>query len=245
MTKLVISVRGAEEAGVALAAGADLIDVKEPRKGPLGRAERATIEQVIRRVDGRVPVSAALGELIDWPIRSDREQHARCDPLPGGLTWAKFGMAGCANAGDWEGRWQGALRQLPAGVNPVAVIYADDRAAGAPRPRDILETGVRFGCRAVLVDTFDKSGGGLLDHWSPGDVRGLIEQGRRAAVLVVLAGSLDLRSIRTLLPLRPDYFAVRGAACDGDRAAAISAARVRALAKLVGSSHAHKTAVRN
>ena len=36
MTRLLVSVRSAEEAEIALAGGADVIDVKEPRRGALG-----------------------------------------------------------------------------------------------------------------------------------------------------------------------------------------------------------------
>src|SRR3712207_4897772 len=61
--QLLVSVRSAEEAEAALAGGADLIDVKEPRGGSLGRAEDWVLAGVLRRVSGRRPVSAAMGGL--------------------------------------------------------------------------------------------------------------------------------------------------------------------------------------
>jgi len=64
--KLLVSVRDAAEARAALVGGADLIDVKEPSRGSLGRAEADTIAAVAHAVGGRTPVSAALGELRDW-----------------------------------------------------------------------------------------------------------------------------------------------------------------------------------
>ncbi len=70
MTQLLVSVRSAAEAEAALAGGAHVIDVKEPSRGSLGRADDATIDEVVRVVAGRRPVSAALGELHDfgeWP----------------------------------------------------------------------------------------------------------------------------------------------------------------------------------
>src|SRR5262245_44632800 len=81
---LLVSVRSAEEAEAALAGSADLIDVKEPSRGSLGRADEATIAAVMRAVGGRRPVSAALGELRDDP--------SPCS-IPG-LTYVKWGLAG-------------------------------------------------------------------------------------------------------------------------------------------------------
>ena len=66
MPGLLVSVRSADEARAALAGGADVIDIKEPGRGPLGRADEATWRAVRAEVAGRVPVSAALGELAAW-----------------------------------------------------------------------------------------------------------------------------------------------------------------------------------
>src|SRR5215469_12623731 len=92
MTRLLVSVRSAAEAEAALRGGAALIDVKEPAHGPLGRASDEVIEEVVRVVAGRLPVSAALGELID----------NFADVLPsciGSLAYLKWGLSRSA---DWE-----------------------------------------------------------------------------------------------------------------------------------------------
>src|SRR5262249_26387315 len=62
---LLVRVRSGTEGEAARHGGADLIDVKEPRRGPLGRAEREVIADVVRCVAGQRPVSAALGELAE------------------------------------------------------------------------------------------------------------------------------------------------------------------------------------
>ena len=51
--QLLVSVRDATEAAAALHGGAGLIDVKEPARGPLGRADAATIAAVVQTVAGR------------------------------------------------------------------------------------------------------------------------------------------------------------------------------------------------
>ena len=60
MTQLLVSVRSAAEAESAAAGGAGLIDVKEPSRGAMGKADDRTIADVVRAVAGRRPVSAAF-----------------------------------------------------------------------------------------------------------------------------------------------------------------------------------------
>ena len=50
-----------------------------------------------------------------------------------------------------------------------------------------------------------------------------------------LAGSLGPAEIERLLPLAPDWFAVRGAACEGGRGGRVTEPRVRALVELMGA----------
>jgi len=94
MTQLLVSVRNAAEVELALAGGASLIDVKEPRHGSLGRAEDATLAEVVRAVGGRRPVSAALGELLDG-------SRALPSVLPE-LGYVKWGLSGSASFPVWE-----------------------------------------------------------------------------------------------------------------------------------------------
>src|SRR5947199_258894 len=115
----------AAEAAVALQAGVDLLDVKEPARGPLGKADERVIEEVVRCAVGRVPVSAALGELRDVSKPREASDTSR---LPPGITYGKLGLAGCGCWPDWPKRWAAALERLPGGVTPVAVAYADWRS---------------------------------------------------------------------------------------------------------------------
>ena len=101
MTGLLVSVRNAAEAEIALSAGVDLIDVKEPSRGSLGAADPAVWPDVCEVVGGRVPVSIALGELRD-------REHAEDAPpgLPSsGVAYAKLGLAGGSSQHDWMRRW--------------------------------------------------------------------------------------------------------------------------------------------
>src|SRR5258708_20746520 len=77
MIELLVSVRSAAEAEAALAGGAGLIDVKEPLRGPLGRADNAIVRSVIAPGARTPPVSAALGELRAPPPPCTRRRVER------------------------------------------------------------------------------------------------------------------------------------------------------------------------
>jgi len=210
MTRLLVSVRDVDEARVALEAGVDLIDLKEPRRGPLGPVTTNVVQAAVELVAGRLPISAALGELTDWNPRA-------AAPLPHGLAFAKLGLAGCALLDDWPQRWEAALAQLPTRVAAVAVVYADQRAAHAPHPMEILDHGVRLGCRAVLVDTFSKTGPGLIDCWPPAKIERFVARVQQAGLWAVLAGSIRLPQLPQVLAANPDWIAIRGAVCRPSR----------------------------
>jgi uncharacterized protein (UPF0264 family) len=228
MTQLLVSVRSAAEAETALRGGAALIDVKEPNHGSLGRARAEVIAEIARVAAGRRPVSAALGELTDAP-------DVPREPL---LSYVKWGLAGSPRG--WQQLLHHALRrlseQLP-NCRAVAVAYADWRRAHAPTPEEVCSFAIENATGAFLIDTWEKDGSTLLDWLPVREVEHLQLRCRAAGVLIALAGSLGPDEIRTLRPLRPDWFAVRGAACLGRRREAVlDEGKVRHLAALADPS---------
>jgi uncharacterized protein (UPF0264 family) len=229
-SQLLVSVRSAAEAETAIAGGADLIDVKEPIRGSLGRADPCVLADVLRKVAGRRPVSAALGEL------SERQDN---DPSPltlAALAFVKWGLAGCYPDIDWRRQLTNFAAEMPQAAHgplAVTVAYADSRLAQAPPLADVVD----FACArpgVLLIDTWNKTPGrGLLDWLSLLDLATLRRRCRIHGVRLALAGSLGLSEIEQLLDLQPDWFAVRGAACQDGRNSAVSVAQVRRLAQLV------------
>jgi uncharacterized protein (UPF0264 family) len=91
-----------------------------------------------------------------------------------------------------------------------------------------------------LVDTFYKSGGGLLDRWALADLASYVDLARQSRVKIVLAGSLNLDTVVQVLPLGPDYVAVRGAVCGFHRTGAIVADRIRAIQDVMLRANAQR-----
>jgi len=132
VARLLVSVRSVAEARSALAGGAEVIDVKEPSRGPLGRADVAVWQAIRRVVPPEVSLSVALGELPEWmgrPLPS-------CDAFSG-VSYRKLGLAGTGP--EWARTWEDLRERWRAGPSWVAVAYADWRTATAPAPDQVLD----------------------------------------------------------------------------------------------------------
>jgi (5-formylfuran-3-yl)methyl phosphate synthase len=236
---LLVSVRNVTEAQTALSAGADVIDVKEPNRGPLGAADVEEIAAIVGAVQSRVPVTAAFGELLEPP---DTAKHGVMDSdVRTGISLFKIGLAGCGLVNDWQARWANVISSWGhesriSHARPVAVAYADWQAADAPKPQEVLNAGIELGCPALLVDTWNKSFGGLFEHWPATSLHDFVRRVQHQGMVVVLAGSLTGDQIREAASLGPDLIAVRGAACEISRNGEVSFDRVRALKQLLPSS---------
>lgn len=225
-----MSVRDADEAVVACQAGANIIDVKEPNRGSLGRADWSTIANVMRRVrelGSSLPVSVALGELSEIDAADCTNLHSRL----AGVSFAKMGMANVT--ADWRTRWDRVMSTLPGEVGRVAVAYADWEQANSPDPLDVIRFASKRQCKIVLVDTFSKVGGSLFQRLSKDQVKQLVRAVNDHGMQSAMAGSLDSDAIETLLPMHPNIIAVRGAVCDGQRTGTIDAEKVHGISRLV------------
>jgi len=215
---LLVSVRSAQEALAALEGGADLIDVKEPSRGPLGRADEAVIAEVIGVAAAQRPVSAAMGELTDEGAMQFADMA---------LSARKWGLAGCLDE-----PWQELLLELREATRALVVpcAYADAERARAPSVADVARFVSDNGFPFLLVDTWGKDGADLLTWLSAADLRKLVDDLHGRGVAVALAGSLTRRHALILKRIAPDWVGVRAAACAGEqRMGMIDAEKVRVL----------------
>ena len=198
--RLLVSVVDADEARVAAAAGADIVDVKNPGVGSLGAPSPAVIEGVRAAVPTALPVSAAIGDMPDLPGTA---ALAALGAARSGAAFVKVGLWGVSTEPEAVALVR-AVREGVAGVRGVVVVagaYADARrVAHAPVAPELLPRVARAaGVGVCLLDTAVKDGRGLLD-WLSAD------------------------------ELTSDIAGVRSAACDdGRRSGPLEAARVRAL----------------
>lgn len=228
MARLLVSVRSAAEACTALAGGAAIIDVKEPDRGPLGRADPAVWRAVREATPRDVPVSVALGELHEWADVTDPLSLVPMTAF-GGISYCKLGLARARPS--WVDDWARLRRAWQGGAAWVAVAYADWEGAESPSPDAVLAVAVSIPeCAGLLIDTYDKTSRlTTAGPWSS-----VIGRAHEHGRFVALAGGLSCAAIEAFAGLGADTFAVRGAACrDGDRRAEVDANRVAQLARLV------------
>jgi hypothetical protein len=217
---LLVSVRDAAEATAALAGGATIVDVKEPAHGPLGAADPQAIAGVAAIVGTRVPWTMACGELRAGAagiVAHLERVQALLQAAPSAVPPAavKVGLAGLAG-GDWQAAVRGLWAALPAGPERVAVAYADWPVAAAPAPEDVIPLAASLGSSILLLDTFDKSGGGVLE-WCPARrLADLMDAARSAGLRVAVAGRITMAEIPTISALGPEVVALRSAVCSND-----------------------------
>ena len=97
----------------------------------------------------------------------------------------------------------------------MAVAYGDWQRAHAPSPAEVCAFAQEQPGSAFLLDTWCKDGTTLLDWLSVPEIADLCHRCRASGIPVALAGSLGLAHVPVLLPMQPDWFAVRGAVCRG------------------------------
>ncbi len=238
--RLLVSVVSAEEARRALAGGADIIDVKDPREGALGAPSLRVLSEVVRVVDGAVPVSVALGDLPNLPHTA--ALAARGAALTG-AAYVKVGLRGARELDEAVALMSAVADAVGPGAEAIAAAYADAQALASPAfaPAQLPALVKRTGISGALVDTFVKDGRGLYAWLSESEVSELIAGTRAAGGSFGVAGQLARGQLRRV---EADVVGVRSAVCRAgirtgelDRELVSAAAReLHAAAGVINSS---------
>jgi len=233
--RLLVSVRSEDEVAAALDGGADIIDAKEPSHGSIGAVSPNVLGRIIERVPAEYPVSIALGDVAN-PPQVELAISALDLPRRIGPIYLKVGFAAVTSpyaiAGLLRTAVQAAARHS-ACPHIIAVAYADYSLAQTVEAESIMAAALDAGCAGILLDTFRKIGGNLL-NWYPTDALARwIGDGRESGLLTAIAGGLGTREVAGVSALEPDVLGVRGAACDGGRTGAVNSARVAQLRALL------------
>ena len=210
MTGLLASVTSPDEAVLALEAGADILDCKDPTRGALGALGVPVIRDIVGRVRGRVPVSATVGDL---PTDAAALLPAVRRIGATGVDFVKLGFLRSTGISDVIA----ALAPLTPSHSLIAVLFADHSPDW-----EVIPDLAAAGFAGIMLDTAAKGGDTLLDLLSTDALRDFVHQSRRHGLLCGLAGSLRLSQIETLLPLQPDYLGFRGALCEQGRTSRLS-----------------------
>jgi len=232
VTLFLASVNGPDEAEVALANGADIIDLKDAGNGALGALPPDVVCAAAKAVAGRRLTSAVTGDL---PAEPDAVLAAAAAMAETGVGYIKVGLF----PGPGREACIQALAALARKIKIVGVMFADRGADTA-----LLPLMAASGFSGAMLDTAAKGSGRLLDHMGIASLRDFVAAARSHDLMTGLAGSLETPDIPRLLVLEPDVLGFRGALCaHRDRAAGIDAhavGLVRALIPLDPRSPLHQ-----
>ncbi len=198
------SVTNADEAEIALAGGADIIDCKDPASGALGALSAQTVREIVERVRARLPVSATVGDL---PSDPDVLTEAVAAMGATGVDVVKIGFFGesdpCA-AISALGAAKSGSAQL------VAVLMADRNPDFGLLP--ILADA---GFAGVMLDTADKAAGRLTSVLSVGRLTEFVRTAHDHNLFAGLAGSLRGKRHRDARGPTPGYARISRSALFG------------------------------
>jgi hypothetical protein len=219
--RLLVSPMNMEEAHAALAGGADILDVKNPKEGSLGANFPWVIRSVADLAGGRVPVSATIGDL---EFKPGTASLAALGAASSGADYVKAGLLGvktCDQAEEMLKAIVRAVKDLDPKKKVVASGYSDYLRVGSISPMLLPAAASEAGADVVMVDTAIKDGKPTFDFMGEKDLADFIELGHSNDLEVALAGSIGFPHLETLLRLQPDIIGVRGIVCGGDRRSAV------------------------
>ncbi len=222
MTLFLASVRDADEAEIAVADGADIIDLKDPSQGALGALSPEAVETVVRSVAGRRPVSAVTGDL---PMQPEIVVAAAARMAHAGVDYVKVGLF----PGPGREDCIRTLSGVAGDTKLVGVMFADAEADSG-----LVPLMAECGFAGVMVDTARKGLGSLLDHMDLAALEDFVVCARANGLMAGLAGSLEAPDIPRLLLLDPDFLGFRRALCaEHDRGGSIDPAATRLIRELI------------
>lgn len=217
--RLLVSVRDADEALAAAAAGADLVDAKDPDRGALGALPVTTVRALVDRIAGRAVTSAVAGEPTDATALA---------PCVAAMAATGVNYVKVAVQGDFPDT---ALAEAAAAApgRLIAVLFAEHEPAPA-----LVARVAAAGFVGAMIDTATKDGRRLPDLLPIPVLTAFTRACRRHDLVSGLAGSLALADIESLAPVGPHYLGFRGGLChDSDRTKGLDPARVAEAVRIL------------
>ena len=202
-----------KEALEAIAGGADIVDVKNPKEGALGANYPWVIKQIKEVTPKNIEVSCTLGEVGNFP---GSVSLAALGAASLGVDYIKVGLYGIKSPEEAVFLLQNVSRSAKE-CNPkikIAVAgYADAEKIGAINPLLIPEIAHTAKVNVAMIDTSVKDGKNLFDYLSPRELKKFVDSSHSFGLETALAGSLRKQDLTVVYGLGADIAGLRGAAC--------------------------------
>ncbi len=226
MTGMLASVTNLDETRLVMAAGVDIIDLKNPRAGALGALDLSIIKEIVTCVNGVIPLSATIGDL---PFEAGTIEPIIRKTADSGVDIVKVGVFGKLDEPEELNMLAKLCQQ---GIRIVLVLFAEKYEYGIDFSR-LAKTGIT----GVMLDTMDKRSGTLRAKLADSVLQQFVLSAKVHRLLTGLAGSLEKKDIDALLKIAPDYLGFRGALCQhGKREDGLDQATTEQVRRQIPSS---------
>jgi (5-formylfuran-3-yl)methyl phosphate synthase len=220
MTQLLVSVKSVEEALIALNAGVDIVDLKDPSVGALGALDLAVSAQIVAKTQqhNRLNMSASQYSPI-LTSATVGEQHISLDALVCSILKRvainidiiKVAVSTLEAIPNWQEKFNTReITALNANAKLVAVFFADQEVN-----LKLLETLRTLGFYGAMLDTSAKQQD-LLTVCTKQALQIFTQTCKKNALKSGIAGSLKPQHIECLSKLSPFYIGFRGGVCESD-----------------------------
>jgi (5-formylfuran-3-yl)methyl phosphate synthase len=230
VTALLISVKNSEEALIALDAGVDIIDLKDPNTGALGALNLVVTKEIVHLVNGRTLVSATVGE-----------QHASVSDLLAdirlraavGVDIIKIAVSELTQSADF---FDELTKITKTGIKIVAVFFAD-----VVVDLSLLPALKNAGFYGAMLDTKNKQLH-LLQSQNQDTLHLFTQRCHQCQLKSGLAGSLQAQHIDLLLKINPTYIGFRGGVCESSqRKFSLSGAKLNYVQNMLRNGNKNRT----
>jgi dihydroneopterin aldolase len=188
MTMMVAAVATAAEAEVAIAAGADIVELRRAEPGP---AALVSLREVLAAVRGRCPIGAYVGDAFQSSGMRDARALLDC-----GLDFLRVPLAFDEASID-DAR---ALSDAAGSTRLIGAISAE--SGGDPEEAAAWIAGAAFS--GLMLDAVDPPAGRLLTQTDVPTLAAFVRSARARGLLVGFAGGLEPPDVPRLLQLGPD-----------------------------------------
>ena len=220
MSKILASIKDLSEAKILIDTDIDIIDLKDPSKGALGRLEKNDIEIIVNFINKKKLTSSTVGDLPnDIELISENVDEVSST----NVDFIKIGV--------YDNSYIKTLCNIKSCKKLIAVFFADKFL---PTKNEIAEL-KESGFSGIMVDTSNKKSGNLFNHVTHYQINNFITIAKNMNLLTGIAGSINKTHIDDIIKLNPNYMGFRGALCENNasRSSNITAENVNDIVKLV------------
>lgn len=221
MTQLLVSVKNVEEALIALNAGVDIIDLKDPENGALGALDLVVSAQIVAKTQqyNQSIIKNSVNSPLILTSATVGEHHPNLNTLMKSVMQRveinidiiKVAISTLEALPNWQQKFNTQeITAVNANARLVAVFFADQEVN-----LKLLETLSMLGFYGAMLDTSAKQQD-LLSVCSKQALQIFTQTCKKNALKSGLAGSLKPQHIECLSKVSPFYIGFRGGVCESD-----------------------------